>query len=101
MYKAIIERGIVMEKFIKYMKYIVENSTLEETEKNKLLRFIKMVKKDVDDTQKSEKLYNKQKNCFDKAYHDCLKYACICAGIEDVNKQILELYEHARLAKKG
>ena len=34
-----------MEKFIKYVSSIVANSTLQEKEKNKLLRFIEMVKK--------------------------------------------------------
>jgi len=81
-----------MEKFIKYVTSIVANSTLEEKEKNKLLQFIEMVKKDVEDAQKSEKLHNRQKNCFYKAYKDCLIYACICFGIEDVNEQISNLY---------
>lgn len=78
-----------MEKFIKYVIYLVENSTLEEKEKNKLLQFIEMVKKDVEDAQKSEKLNSRQKSCFYKAYHDCIKNACICSGIEDINEQIL------------
>lgn len=82
-----------MEKFIKYATSIVGNSTLEEKEKNKLLRFIEMVKKDVEDAQKSEKLHNRQKNCFYKGYQDCLIYACICSGIEDMREQILKLYK--------
>lgn len=81
-----------MEKFIKHVTYIVENSILEEKEKNKLLRFIEMVKKDVEDTQKSEQLYNRQKNCFYKSYQDYLIYACICSGIEDIMEQISKLY---------
>lgn len=81
-----------MEKCIKYVTSIVANSTLAEKEKNKLLRFIEVVKKDVEDVQKSEKLHNRQKNSFYKAYADCLIHACICFGIEDVNEQILNSY---------
>lgn len=82
-----------MEKFIQYVIFIVDNSTLEEKEKNKLLQFIEMGKKDIEDAQKSEKLYSRQKKCFYKAYYDCIKNACICYGIEDIHERILKLHE--------
>lgn len=82
-----------MENFIKKVVHIVENSTLETGEKSKLLQFIEMVKKDVKDTQNAintGKLCIKGKSCFYKAYADCIKHACICYGLVDIEEQILK-----------
>lgn len=81
-----------MEEFIKQVLFIVENAKLESKEKNSLLQFIEMIKKDIKDVENAVntgKLTIKEKSCFYKAYADCIKYACICQGIEDINEQIL------------
>lgn len=77
-----------MDNFIKNIKYIVENSALEANEKNRLMRFIKMVKKDAENV-KNGKLYIKAKSCFYKAYEECIINACICHGIEDIQEKLL------------
>lgn len=81
-----------MEKIIKRVIFIIESSTLETKEKNKLLQFVEMVKKDIkyaEDAVNAGKLPVKARSCFYRAYTDCIKYACICQGIKDIHEQII------------
>ena len=81
-----------MENLIKKAVYIIENSTLETSEKAKLLQFIEMVGKDAKDAEnsvKAGKLPIKARSCFYKAYTDCIKHACVCYGIIDIEEQLV------------